>query len=275
MKIKNTIFLAPLLLVTPLAAQEDSNVEAEPSILEQVLKAMPEVFSRSLDALQQPWECTMKISGDIDGSSLEGTGTASYFHSRMFAYSFELSGNTSDGEVSGSFRLVADDNYLNFEVDSSTSPMPQAFKVELDLLEELSGLAADGDQLATAGIEPGEIIEAIAALDFQLVESEDRKTTTVTIDPTKMIESNGGNDFGGVTLTLCFDNKTAFPQQLSFSTGGGDSFSLAFVDVSFPQEIDEEKYNYTPAEGMISMDLTGMIRIGMQANVGGGMEEEF
>jgi hypothetical protein len=275
MNIKNTIFLAPLLLVAPLSAQEESNAEAEPSISEQVLKAMPDVFSRSLDALQQPWECTMKISGDIDGSSLEGTGTASYFHSRMFAYSLELSGNTSDGEVSGSFRLVADDNYLNIEVDSSMSPIPQAFKVDLDLLEELGDIAADGDQLATAGIEPSEIIENIAALDFQLVESEDGKITTVTIDPTKMIEGRGGDSSTAVTVTLCFDNKTAFPQLLSFSIVGDESVSIDFVDVSFPQEIDEEKYSYTPGEGMIPMDLTGMIRMGMQANVGDGMEEEF
>ncbi len=272
MKIKNLILLAPLVLVAPLAAQEES--KSGPDLSQQLIEVLPSIFERAIEVLQQPWEGNINIDVTTADMNLSGVVECSFYHSRMFSFDLNMEigeGDTAQ-EISG--KIVADDSFLNMEFVTPGGDPSQAFKLQLDFLEELQGDQGMAMQGLPAGFDPSEIITLVESMGLKEEVSADGKTSTVVFDLSKLDIGEMASEMKGVNCEMSFNTKTAFPSHFSIAKKDLGSLSLTFSEVSVSLEIDESKYTYKPGEGVFPMDMTGMLRMQMQA-AQGGFDEEF
>ncbi|MDP6851039.1 MAG: hypothetical protein QF524_08885, partial [Planctomycetota bacterium] len=88
----HTLFPALLLLASPVFAQQDRDpAPAEaPSIQEALETALPPIWKKAVEALKQPWDSNLSFNVELEEATVQGTGTASFFSSRMFAFDLNI-----------------------------------------------------------------------------------------------------------------------------------------------------------------------------------------
>ena len=286
----NTL-VATLLLLSSILAQDPAPVpKTEPApetSAPSLLSQLPQVLQDCLATLQQPWECELTASGvqDPEGANvtLQGEGKLAFFYPRMFAAEFSIAASDPLGSSETKVNLVADDDFLNIELDMSDSPagpMTQAFRISLDLVEELVGGGTLFSMMEVAeGVEggsPSEIFEMavgfLAAADI----SETEGLISLVLNVAELLGEGEGNDDEGVLeIQLQRGKKSAqvFPKGMSLVGEMDSSFTLAISKASFPESFAPERFEYKAPSGVMVMDITPMIRAQMSVLGGAGEEE--
>ncbi len=276
--------LASLLLLCPILAQDTAPEPApDSSAAASLLKQLPKVFQDCIATLQQPWECELSVKGVQDpkgvNSSFQGEGKLAFFYPRMFAAEFSVSMGSAEGSMDATLKLVADDDFLTIEMDMSDSPagpMTQAFRVSLDLIEELiSGDALFSMMEGPEGATPTEMFEM--AIDFFAGAeiSEKDGTVSLALDIAEYIGEEG--EEGKLEIQLQRGKKIdqIFPKSLSVTGEADSSVFLAISKIRYPESFAPERFEYDAPEGVMVMDMTPMLRAQISALGAGGEEEMF
>ncbi|MDP6941212.1 MAG: hypothetical protein QGH51_04205 [Planctomycetota bacterium] len=276
----HTLFPALLLLASPVFAQQDRDpAPAEaPSIQEALETALPPIWKKAVEALKQPWDSNLSFNVELEEATVQGTGTASFFSSRMFAFDLNIAGTAAGQDLSAHIQAVGDDDFLTILMEASELPAPQAFKIDLDVLEEMQQQGGFDEAIAMNGMGIEELEMFLGSIDFKETKVDDGATTRISSDLTSLLDmaaASGEDVPESLSFVMDFNSKTSFPRQVSVDLGGVGKVGFSFSNVSFPEEFDESKYVFEAPQGVFPMDVTMMIRAGMQESGSPGYEEEF
>ncbi|MDP6849724.1 MAG: hypothetical protein QF524_02165, partial [Planctomycetota bacterium] len=195
-----------------------------------------------------------------------------------FAFDLNIAGTAAGQDLSAHIQAVGDDDFLTILMEASELPAPQAFKIDLDVLEEMQQQGGFDEAIAMNGMGIEELEMFLGSIDFKETKVDDGATTRISSDLTSLLDmaaASGEDVPESLSFVMDFNSKTSFPRQVSVDLGGVGKVGFSFSNVSFPEEFDESKYVFEAPQGVFPMDVTMMIRAGMQESGSPGYEEEF
>ena len=231
------------------------------------------ILDKTASVLQQPFECDFALNITAEEGNVRGSGHIAYFSPRMFAGDLKVTVQ-APGQMGGggNLKVVADDSYVFFEVQSPDMPGTQAFKISLDMFEDMTSRFEDMSESmggSTEGIES--FSDFLSQLNFQKAELKNG-TTQLTTHLDDVIPA--GLPFS-LKLALDLDSRTAFPKRLKLD--GGSDFSLMFLTnkVDFPRKLKESQFQYQAPQGVTVVDLTAMLEMQLDMMGAGLVEDDF
>lgn len=223
--------------------------------------AHAELLNHMQALVQKPFECDLNMEVQAEQAA-QATGHVLWGGPGKLAMnlSMTLPGPTA-GSEGGKFSLRMVGNGTDLFVEAVQGGQTQAFKLPISILGD-----ADTLNSMTGG-----------ALDLEEIHSHLQEL------PLSSEVKNGlrqykaevelGEDMGGkLGFALDLDEKTWFPQSLRIDVPSEDaSVNLRTSNVSFPETVAAEKFQYTAPEGVFVMDLAALMGGGADA----GAEDEF
>jgi len=273
--------LASICLVSPALSQDPipgAEAEAVESIQTQILESFPGHFAKATEVMAQPYSATFGIGGEAPEGDFSGSIEVDFFHARMWSaeITFEAGDAESGEDMALSASVMADDTFLHLMADVPEMGGVQAFRIELDLLEELQADGLDSAGLEMSGLdqELDGVLDFLAMIEWEEVLSEDGTRIILRPDIGAILAMDPEAP-ESMDISIEFDVKTGFLMGMSASLAEEGSFFMKTEKLSFPEEIDESRFEFVLPEGVVEMDMTGMLRMSLPQGGADSFEEEF